>query len=395
MSSALTLLLAPWVTIILVSTISAWRYGWGLPRPELPGHTPPTAVIVAVKGVSPTTTAFFEKLLDQAYPDFRIIAAVESHDDPAAALIKTFAAKTQGQVKLVVAGRVTHGGQKVANLLAALDSLETRDKIVVFTDADTLPHTAWLGRCVSALVDAGFEAVSGYRWMVPVDDRLASAFVAAANTSIVTMPRAPVANNLCWGGTMALRVETLERIAIRRYWTGAISDDLQMTRALNDHKIQIYSPRQSLLLSPVSFDWRGAFEFGVRQHRLLFLHFPWLWAFSALLLSIPLLSAGLAFSFALKGDAGAAAVLLLAIVSGEIRFRCRRQVAGALFGPSKAGYEALTGRVDRWMRPFWWGFHAACGLAAPFSRRIHWAGVEYHIEAPQKVRAERRPLQQG
>lgn len=395
MPSALTLLLAPWVTIILVSTISAWRYGWGLPRPELPGHTPPAAVIVAVKGASAATTVFFEKLLAQAYPDFRIIAAVESLDDPAATLIESLAAKTQGQVKLVVSGRVTHGGQKVANLLAALDSLEARDKIVVFTDADTLPHKAWLGRCVSALVDAGFEAVSGYRWMVPVDDRLSTAFVAAANTSIVTMPRAPIANNLCWGGTMALRAETLERIAIRRYWTGAISDDLQMTRALNDHKIQIYSPRQSLLLSPVSFDWHGAFEFGIRQHRLLFLHFPGLWAFSAFLLLAPILSAGFAFSLALQGDAGAAGVLLLALVSGEIRFRCRRQVAAALFGKDKAGYDGLTGRVDRWMRPLWWGFHAACGIAAPFSRHIRWAGIDYHIEAPQKVRAERRPLKKG
>jgi hypothetical protein len=386
------LVLAPWALMILVSTASAWRYGWGLPRPEIPGREPPAAVIVAVKGVSPTTLVFFEKLLGQAYADFKIIAAVEAEDDPAAALIRNLEKVAPGKISLTIAGRVTQGGQKVANLLAALDRLDDRDEIVVFTDADTLPDANWLGRLVSALVDAGFEAVSGYRWMVPVDGTLASAFVAAANTSIVTAPRAPLPINLCWGGSVALRTETLKNIDIRKYWDGAISDDLQMTRALKEHGIKIYSPRQSLLLSPVAFDWPSAFAFGIRQYRLCYLHFPWLWVFGIFCLLTPILSLPIAVSLALEGDPGAIAILGLSLICGELRFRCRRRIAQSLFGPKKAGYERLTGQVDRWLRPLWWVFHGLCALAAPLSRKIHWAGVDYHVLGRQQVIASRPAL---
>lgn len=385
------LLFLPWAVIILVSTISAWRYGLGLPRPEVPGQVPSAAIIVAVKDCKPTTQACFDHLLRLAYPHFRIVAAVESQADPAATMIRTLQQQhPPGKITLVVAGLATRGGQKVANLLAALDTIEPRDEIIVFTDADTLPDVDWLSRIVSAIVDAGFGAVTGYRWMVPIDSSVSAAVVAAANTSIVTLPRLPNPINLCWGGTMALRREMLERIEIRKYWTGAISDDLQMTRALHDHGVAIFSPRQSLLLSPIAFDWASAFAFGVRQYRLLYLHFPWLWCFAALLLLTPVLSFLLAAVLAWSGSWTAWSLLAFALVCGEIRYQSRRRVAAALWGLERAGYTELTAQVDRWLRPVWFGFHAACMLMSPWSRKISWAGLEYVVNNPQDVRIERR-----
>lgn len=392
MPTFIHLLFLPWLAIILVSTISAWRYGWGLPRPEVPGRTPPTAIIVAVKGCTQTTRACFERLVGLAYPNFRIIVAVESEDDPAAALVRSLEAGRAKSVTLVVAGMAVNGGQKVANLLAALDAIETDDEIIVFTDADTLPDADWLSRIVSALVDASFGAVTGYRWMVPINGSLSSAVVAAANTSIVTLPRLPNPINLCWGGTMALGRETLEAIDIEKYWKGAVSDDLQMTRALHDHGIKIFSPRQSLLLSPIAFDWASATAFGIRQYRLLYLHFPGLWCISALLLLTPALSASFAVVRAYAGDWVALTMLVLALVCGEIRFRSRRRIAAALWGLDHAGFTGLTAGVDRWLRPLWFGFHALCLIAAPWSRKISWAGVDYILRNRQDVLVQRGPL---
>lgn len=379
-------MLLPWAVIVVFSTISAWRYGWGLPRREISDHRPPVAVIVAVKGVSPETRAFFKKLLAQAYGDFRIIAAVESREDPAFALITQVAQDAPRDITLTVAGNVMDGGQKVANLLAALEKLDPRDEIVIFTDADTLPHPLWVSRLVSALIDARHEAVTGYRWMIPTNTNLSSAVVAAANTSIVTLPRIPFATNLCWGGTMALRRETLERLNIKKYWEGAISDDLQMSRALKDHKIAIFSPRQSLLLSPVAFNWRSAFAFGIRQYRMIFTHVPLLWAFAIFCLITPILSAGLACLLAAQGNSAAILMLVFALIAGELRFRSRRRIARALWDEDQAGPRRLASSTDRWLRPLWWAFHAACALAAPVSRKISWAGIDYLVRGPQEVR---------
>ncbi len=390
MSSAIACILIVWIAIEVVSAISAWRYTWGLPRPEIPGRTPPVAVIVAIKNRSATTDAFLRGLRAQDYSCYRIIAAVESTGDPAFSLLTKAAAEDGVEVSTIVAGPVEHGGQKVWNLLAALDAIKKEDEIVVFTDADVLPSPQWLARLVSALIDAGYDAVTGYRWMVPTDGRISSAIVAAANASIVTMPRIPDVINLCWGGTTALRRETLERIDIRAYWRGAISDDLQMTRALDAARCAIFSPRQSLLLSPIAMDWKEAFAFGRRQYQIILTHEPLLWGFAVLTTGAPAVAACFATVLALQGQASGAVAIALSIVFGEIRYFCRRRIVRALWPETDDAGLALYWRVERFLRPLWWSFHLLCILAALGSRRIRWAGVDYLVRGRQDVEVLRR-----
>ena len=83
MNTIAGILVIAWIAIALLNTVSAWRYTWGLPLAEFPGTTPPAAVVVAVKNASDVSRAFFGRLRHQAYPDYRIIAAVESEEDTA------------------------------------------------------------------------------------------------------------------------------------------------------------------------------------------------------------------------------------------------------------------------------------------------------------------------
>ena len=83
MNTIAGILVIAWIAIALVNTVSAWRYTWGLPLTEIPGSTPPVVVIVAVKNASDVSRAFFGRLRHLAYPYYRIIAAVESEEDPA------------------------------------------------------------------------------------------------------------------------------------------------------------------------------------------------------------------------------------------------------------------------------------------------------------------------
>jgi cellulose synthase/poly-beta-1,6-N-acetylglucosamine synthase-like glycosyltransferase len=282
MNTMVYILLIAWIAIAILNTLSAWRYTWGLPLTEIPGLTPPVAVIVAVKNASEVSRAFFDRLRHQAYPDYRIIAAIESEEDPAFAMVTEESKRPGAPIRTVVAGQSERTGQKVWNLLAAVDAIEIRDEIVAFVDADTLPTPEWLPRLVAALVNTGREAVTGYRWIIPADNRVSSAVVAAANASVVTSPRIPSITNHCWGGTMAVRRKTLERIDIRRYWAGAISDDAQMTLAFKEAGYPVFSPRQSLLLSPVAMSLSEALSFGRRQYRIMWMHGPGMWALAAL-----------------------------------------------------------------------------------------------------------------
>ena len=392
MDTVLWVVLIAWIAIAIFNTVTAWRYASGLPFDEVPQTTPPVAVIVAVKGASEVSRTFFARLRNQTYPNYRIIAAVESKEDPAFAMIMEESKRPGPHLRVIIAGESQRTGQKVWNLLAALDAIETRDELVAFTDADTLPQPDWLSKLVASLINPGRDAVTGYRWIIPADDGLSSAVVAAANASIVTLPRLPSLINHCWGGTMAMRRKTLEQIAIRRYWSGAISDDAQMTRACKDAQIPVFSPRQGLLLSPVAMSWSEALSFGRRQYRIIWLHDPRLWVFAAVGTIIPTAAAIIALGMAVQGSASAVFLLAVSICLGEVRFRCRRRIVTALWGERTALRLAKYWRVERWLRPVWLSFHALCVLSALGSRRIRWAGIDYVVRGPQDVDVGRPPL---
>jgi cellulose synthase/poly-beta-1,6-N-acetylglucosamine synthase-like glycosyltransferase len=394
MNVVISVLFVAWAAIAVMSTVSAWRYTWGLPLSEIPGSTPPVVVIVAVKNASEVSRAFFDRLRHQAYPDYRIIAAVESEEDPAFAMLTEESKRPGSPLRTVVAGQSGRTGQKVWNLLAALDAIEDRDEIVAFVDADTLPELEWLSRLVAALVNTGRDAVTGYRWIIPADNRVSSAVVAAANASVVTVPRLPSIINHCWGGTIAMRRKTLENIDIRRYWAGAISDDAQMTRAFKKAGYEIHSPRQNLLLSPVAMTWSEALSFGRRQYRILWLYSPDLWALAALGTFFPITAATAALSMALQGSVLAIVLIGISLVLGEIRYHCRRRIVIALWGEATAAGLPMYWRVERWLRPVWWSFHALCVFSALGSRHIRWAGVDYRIRGPQDVEVSRPPAAQ-
>jgi len=394
MNTVIDVVFVGWGAIAVLSTLSAWRYTWGLPLSEIPGSTPPVAVIVAVKNASDVSRAFFGRLRHQAYPDYRIIAAVESEEDPAFDMVTEESKRPGASLRTVVAGHSERTGQKVWNLLASLDAVEDHDEIVAFVDADTLPAPEWLSRLVAALVNTGRDAVTGYRWIIPADDRVSSAVVAAANASVVTVLRLPSIINHCWGGTMAMRRETLERIDIRRYWAGAISDDVQMTRAFKEAGHPVYSPRQSLLLSPVAMSWSEALSFGRRQYRFMLLHSPGMWALAAVGTIFPIIAASVALSMAVHGNIFAIALIGVSVILGEVRYHCRRKIVIALWGEKTAAGRANYWRVERWLRPIWWSYHALCVFTAPGSRHIRWAGIDYWVRGPQDVEVSRPPAAQ-
>ena len=115
MNTMVAILFVAWGAIGVISTLSAWHYTSGFPLSEIPESTPPVAVIVAVKNASDLSRAFFDRLRHQTYPDYRIIAAVESEEDPAFAMVAEELKRPGAPLRTVVAGKSEQTGQKVWN----------------------------------------------------------------------------------------------------------------------------------------------------------------------------------------------------------------------------------------------------------------------------------------
>src|SRR4051812_32591654 len=164
--------LAAWLAVAAVACYAVYRYQDGLGRAVVLPRTPHVAIVMPVRGTPPA--GLWPALAAQDYANWRIILAVESTDDPAYGALTALIGE-KGDV--VVAGAARDTGQKVHNQLAALKRLRAGDEIVVFADADILPRPDWLSRLVMPLLEPGIDAVSGYRWLVPADRRLATLFV--------------------------------------------------------------------------------------------------------------------------------------------------------------------------------------------------------------------------
>ena len=88
------------------------------------------------------------------------------------------------------------------------------------------------------LSDESIGATTGFRWYLPIDGGFWSHIEAAWNASGTNL----LFNdkyNFPWGGAMALRSETLDKVGIREVWAKAVSDDMTLNSALRAHGYQV------------------------------------------------------------------------------------------------------------------------------------------------------------
>ncbi len=373
----------------LLSTLLVAAYRRGLPRAEIPGSEPNVAVVLPVRG-GRNLDRFLPLLRAQQYGRYRIIASVESADDPAFALLRAAEMEPGAPLETIVAGLAVNAGQKVWNQLAALERLRPEDDVVAFIDADSLPTPLWLPRLVAVIVNSGRPVATGYRWMTPADERWSSCCLAAANASIAALPRGVLPMTIVWGGSVAMKRHTLEAIAIEDVWRGAISDDVQMAEALRRYGLTAHAPRQGLLLTPVACSWRELIAFGVRQYRIVYLHQPGSWAIALVFLWAPPIYLALVLPAFVAGSPAAWLALAFVLALAEVRTRMRRGIQRALWPELGGPCDDRRWRAERWLRPVWLLIHALCAAGAPLSRTIEWAGVRYRVAGPQKVVVEGR-----
>ena len=372
-----------WLAGSAVTVAGVYIYRSRLVFKPLVKTRPPIAVIIPVRGASPNLAMLWKALRSQSYSKFRVLFAVESEHDPAHRALKSLIARARRPAaKIVVAGLAHDEGQKVRNQRAAMAQLRRGDKIVVFADADIAPTPQWLAEIADLLATRSAMIVSGYRWMVPGDRRLSTAFACAINDAIASQPRLSVLS-LAWGGTLAVWRETLERIDASGTLKGSLNDDLQLTRAANAAGSVVETPPHMLLRTTVGFGWRELIEFSRRQYIQIRIYAPEFWAVAAFATALPILGWAVAVPLALAGDLRAIGALAAAIALHQTRVILRLEIPRRLWGVEQDRTVTL---LDRWAAPISTLIHAALIWSTLFARTLRWGGRLYRIDAPQQVR---------
>jgi cellulose synthase/poly-beta-1,6-N-acetylglucosamine synthase-like glycosyltransferase len=363
---------------------------FGRLRFPLPSPPPAVAVIVPMKGAGAHAEQCFGSVLTQDYPAYRVIVAVEVEGDPAARLARDAAARAPQPVAIVAAGRAERRGQKVHNLAVALQDLSPGDEIVCFADSDAL----WSRDTLSTLVrelSAWDRPVllSGYRWMFPAAPKAGAVLTAAASLSVAAIAKSP-RWDLAWGGTMAAKRSTLERVGLVRLWERSLSDDVPLSRALRAGGLDVKLMPNLFVPSPCDFSLGAALDFAHRQYAMLRLYSPRHWLFSLAVYAVFFagLGASLAPLLAPLPDyahwlAGAAWTLTIArgLLHAAIAVRALPRTISLRLFPAFA-LDTLLPLLPALL-------HAYGLLASIRVRKLRWAGIAYALAGSKVEHVER------
>lgn len=373
-------LLLAWMLTDAAATLGVIHYRRRLIPLAAAQESPPVVIVIAIKGAGESTPGFLKALCDQDYSAYRLVFAIESESDPAFALLERFRDElgTRISLQIVVAGMATQRAQKVHNLLAALRTLRPEDRIVVLADADILPDGRWLSQLVRPIARRESAASTGYRWQLPIDRRLPSLIVAAADMSIATAPRSR-RWNVCWGGSMAVDRAALDQIDLQAIWDRAASDDLTLASALRSRGLRINAPVHVLVPSPVAHTWASLFSFSHRQYLMLRTYASWHWLLVGWTLFVPALAALTALSETANGHWWTLGVLLASAALLELRLSIRRQIADLLLPPAAKSTANATIAFARWAWPLIHLVNCAAFVVSGLGRSFTWAGIRYRV----------------
>ena len=382
---------------LLLENRRFWSVHRKKPAPKLSVY-PRTCIIIPCKGLEHNLGENLAGFMLQDHPNYEVIFVVESGRDPAVPVIRKLIGQNPTVTsKMVVAGIAETCGQKVHNLRAATKEYSKEVDILVFADSDAAPNNTWLRWLTQCIGRKRLGARTGYRWMVPRDNSLATLLGVTINNILASM-LGKGNFYLAWGGSWAVHRRVFEEVGVRQAWSGSLSDDLVASRALRLSKLNIGFEPQCICNSPVKFTPASLFEFLRRQFLIARRYTP-LYLYAGLLLTLAVqigfwgglivgaikCVAGDSTGYLLLGSSG----LLYAM--GVVR-SALRQTMGRGHNPEWR-LQKKARKFDLFCGPFTGVITLGIMLASLVGNRITWRGIHYHIGPSGRIQTIARTMQ--
>jgi len=392
--------------LALIATMRFTRYALRRRSARQTRYQPKAVVIVPCRGLEHGFEENIHAILTQDYRDYEVVFVTESENDPAHGVLARLLKQRRRLAPptwMVVAGEAKNRGQKIHNLLAALDTLNSigRVEALVFADSDMRPARNWLTELVAPLGDHRVGATTGYRWYLPANEGrdlaqcFASTLLSVWNSSALAL--LGERSRFAWGGSMAIRRENFDEIGMKERWQGALSDDYVLTSAVHEHGQRITFVPQCLVASRSEATVKEMFEFTTRQMRITRVYSPRVWRLACVshgLFNLTfwggllwLVISSLTRTPSRTLEVLLAGVFLLGGVTGAMRAVVAAQLLGA-------------GHVRKWwaylsLGPIVSLVYLYNIIASAKTTRIVWRGIGYDLISPSETVIFHRPPQRG
>jgi len=366
------------------------HYVAGEMKKPLGKFAPRVTVILPCKGLDPGFKENVEKLLSQDYPDFDVIFAVASQDDPAYACLNELAQSASRHVSIVVAGINSRRAQKINNQLKALETLSPDCEVIVFVDSDVIARNDFLRHLVAPLQDEKVGVCTGYRFYIASLTNWPSQLRSLWNR-LSAWEMASPSYSFAWGGAMAIRRSVFEKAGVAAAWDQAADDDLSLTTAVKDIGLSVHFVPQCLVATDGDQSVAEIVEWTNRQLILTKVYYPKLWrravaraAVMAVWL-VAMVSALIGWLFGGDQSMGLALVAGLTILPLEVYYLIK----------ARGLWQMVLTDNSQYIRESFLTSCAAIPLAhlvlpwmtlySVLTNRIQWRGITYELLSPSET----------
>ena len=308
-------------------------------------------------------------------------------------LRQALAVSSFGNVRVeVLTSPLTTCSLKCSSLVQVAEGLPESTEIMALLDSDTIPHSNWLRELATALVPKQIGAATGNRWYMPTHCSSGSLMRYVWNAAAVVQM---YWYEIAWGGTLALKMDSIRRAGILDRWRHAYGDDTMIRKQLSMIGEKVVFVPTLMMINRESCTVASFQSWVKRQLLSARLYHPfWLLVVghgisSALVILWGLLSC---ITFLLQGNLVGAGLVFLALLTFHVCLASmlpwmERAVCAIatergedVSWPSKSNW--FTVLWIAWLTQWIYTWALVCCL---FLKRFNWRGIEYAVAGPWKI----------
>lgn len=332
-----------------------------------PHASTPVTVLKPLYGTEPHLFENLCSFCDQQYPQFQVVFGAANPADPALEIARAVAARFPDRDIEIVAGTAKPAGNpKIGNLLGMID--RARHPLLVIADSDIRVGRTYLHAVVGCFDDPAIGAATCIYGGIPsaalasklgamqVNDQFAPSVMVAGAMEPLTY---------CFGATMAVRGEVLERIGGLESISAHLADDYVLGKRVTDAGYRValvpYAVQTTVADDTLAALWRHE----LRWARAIFGQRPAGYVGSIVTYVLPL---GAVFALAARTPLSALGFGIACALRIALHYEARRT-----FAPQAP--------ATPWLVPLRDLFGVGVWAGSFFGKRVQWKSDDYHLDA--------------
>lgn len=332
-----------------------------------PRASAPVTVLKPLYGDEPQLFENLRSFCDQDYPEFQVVFGAADPNDPALEVARAVAAQFPERDIAIVSGAAKPtGNPKIGNLLGLID--RARHPILVIADSDIHVGTTYLHAVAACFSDPDVGAATCIYGAIPSAGIVSELGAMQVNDQFA--PSAMVAGAIepltyCFGATMAVRRDVLERIGGLQSISEHLADDYLLGKRVTEAGYRIalvpYAVQTMAADDSMSTLWRHE----LRWARAILGQRGAGYIGSIVTYALPF---GAAFALSARTPLAAFAFAIACALRVALHYEGRRT-----FAPQAPG--------TPWLIPLRDALGVAVWAGSFFTKRVLWKSDDYRLDA--------------